>query len=188
MSAGWVCPHGITTFKNICTVACSLTFYDPVLTPVSIESFSCIAATVTAQLYQRNLPSSGTRWKEEHCGISRYRHIIMSLVFTCNSVKYVVSEGVCLCVCVCVSSSRTAPPWPSSRHVPPWTWSWISRPAGRVRGSWWRSWAHWGSWSCDWKSRRPGRTRSCPTGPWGTSASAACSERPRDRLDWKHSI
>ena len=140
---------------------------------------------MTAQLYQRNLPSSGTPWKEEHCGINRYSHIITSLVFTGNSVKYVVSEGVC--VCVCVSSSRTAPPLLSSRHVPPWTWSWISRPAGRVRGSWWRSWAHWGSWSCDWRNRRPGRTRSSPTGPWGTSASAACSERPRDRLDWKHS-
>lgn len=54
---------------------------------------------MTAQLYQRNLPSSGTPWKEEHCGINRYSHIITSLVFTGNSVKYVVSEGVCVCVC-----------------------------------------------------------------------------------------
>lgn len=102
-----------------------------------------------------------------------------------------IHVGVCLAsrfwavfVCVCVSSSRTAPPWPSSRPVPPWTWSWISRPAGRVRGSLWRSWAPWESWKCDWRTHNPGRPPSSPTGPWGTSASAACSERPRNRSDW----
>lgn len=138
-------------------------------------SFSCIAVTVTAQLYQRSRLLLETHWKEEHCDISRYV-LIMSLSPCACTGFFVVYLS-----CLCVSSSRTAPPWPSSRRAPPWTWSWISRPAGPVRGSWWRSWAPWESWSCDWRSRRPGRPPSSPTGRWGTSAFDACSERPRDR-------
>lgn len=140
-----------------------------------IVSFSCIAVTVTAQLYQRSRLLLETHWKEEHCDISRYV-LIMSLSPCACTGFFVVYLS-----CLCVSSSRTAPPWPSSRRAPPWTWSWISRPAGPVRGSWWRSWAPWESWSCDWRSRRPGRPPSSPTGRWGTSAFDACSERPRDR-------
>lgn len=43
-----------------------------------IVSFSCIAVTVTAQLYQRSRLLLETHWKEEHCDISRYV-LIMSL-------------------------------------------------------------------------------------------------------------
>lgn len=118
----YVCRVSLSTqnyyFSNICTVACSLTLYHSVLTPISVESFSYIAATVTAQLYQRNRPSSGTRWKEEHCGISRYRHIIMSLVFTFNSVKYVVSEGGCVCVCVIAAVVPLLPGRAADTYLP----------------------------------------------------------------------
>lgn len=37
--------------------------------------------------------------------------------------------------CLCAYSNPTTPPWLSSQHAPPWTWSWTSRPAGLVRSS-----------------------------------------------------
>lgn len=139
-----------------------------------ILSFSCTAVTVTARLCQRNPLLSGTLWKDEHWDINRY-----SLLFSLKFVSRVLKSQFLMYLCV--SSSHTAPPWLSSPPVPPWTWSWISRPAGHVRGNWWRSWALWGSSSCGWRSHKPGRAPNSPTGPWETSDFAACSERPRDR-------